>query len=229
MSATLSDLPLARPHRPVLVAGTLDELTGPTAGVVELPLRLWWQPDRRFDLDQPTMLEWMYENVLREAIYVAELRTFLDKRTLVRIWPQLNLPRAVRAAWETRHPRLRLAAARQAAEQLARQTNASPARNASPTRQASENPGAARQAAEQLALQTNASPARQAAEKLAATHGTAKTTAQAHTAGHHAAENAGATRHAVQTVAPALATARQAGEQTTTRPQTGKYGVELAA
>jgi hypothetical protein len=102
-------VPFARPHRPVLVAGTLDELTGPTRGLVELPLRLWWNPQRTFDLSRPTMLAWMYENVLREAIRVDELRTHLDGRTLVRLWPQLNLPRAVRAAWEARHPRLRSA------------------------------------------------------------------------------------------------------------------------
>ena len=113
---------LARPHRPVLVAGTLGELTGPTRGVVELPLRLWWNPHRAFDLGQPTMLTWMYENVLRESIRVDELRSYLHGPTLVRLWPELNLPRAVRAAWETRHPRLRLAAAREAADRLARAT-----------------------------------------------------------------------------------------------------------
>jgi hypothetical protein len=110
MPATTRDAPVvhrARPHRPVLVAGTLGELTGPTAGLVELPLRLWWGPRGTFDLAEPTMLAWMYENVLREAIRVGELRAYLDGRTLVRVWPQLNLPRAVRAAWEARHPRLR--------------------------------------------------------------------------------------------------------------------------
>ncbi|GIE98814.1 hypothetical protein Ari01nite_62790 [Paractinoplanes rishiriensis] len=105
---------LARPHRPVLVAGTLGELAGPTRGLVELPLRLWWHPQRTFDLDDPTMLAWMYENVLRESIRVDELRSYLDGATLVRIWPQLNLPRAVRAAWEARHPRLRRVAVRAA-------------------------------------------------------------------------------------------------------------------
>jgi hypothetical protein len=110
MPATTREAPavlLARPHRPVLVAGTLGELTGPTCGLVELPLRLWWNPMRTFDLGEPTMLAWMYENVLREAIRVDELRAYLDGATLVRLWPQLNLPRAVRAAWEARHPRLR--------------------------------------------------------------------------------------------------------------------------
>ena len=65
------------------------------------------------------MLAWMYENVLREAIRVEELRTYVHGPTLVAVWPQLNLPRAVRAAWEARHPRLRLAAAREAADRLA--------------------------------------------------------------------------------------------------------------
>jgi hypothetical protein len=119
MRAALDAVHLARPHRPVLVAGTLGELTGPTRGLVELPLRLWWGPQRAFDLTEPTMLAWMYENVLREAIRVEELRSYLNGPTLIRVWPQLNLPRAVRAAWEARHPRLRLAAARQAADDLA--------------------------------------------------------------------------------------------------------------
>ncbi|MFI5930604.1 hypothetical protein [Actinoplanes sp. NPDC051494] len=98
---------LARPGRPVLVTGTLSELTGPTSGLVELPLRLWWNPHRTFDLGQHTMLLWMYENVLREAVRVDELRTHLHGPTLTRLWPDLNLPRAVRAAWEARHPSLR--------------------------------------------------------------------------------------------------------------------------
>ena len=112
MPATTRDAPvvlLARPHRPVLVAGTLTELTGPTEGLVELPLRLWWGPRGTFDLAEPTMLAWMYENVLREAIRIGELRSYVHGPTLVRVWPQLNLPRAVRAAWEARHPRLRRA------------------------------------------------------------------------------------------------------------------------
>jgi hypothetical protein len=119
MRAALDAVHLARPHRPVLVPGTLGELTGPTRGLVELPLRLWWGPQRAFDLAEPTMLAWMYENVLRESIRVEELRAYLHGPTLIRVWPQLNLPRAVRAAWEARHPRLRLATARQAADDLA--------------------------------------------------------------------------------------------------------------
>jgi len=110
MAATAPDVPLyhlARPHRPVLVAGTLRELAGPEHGVVELPLRLWWNPHRAFDLDRRDSLLWMYENVLREAVRVDELRRYLHGPTLLRIWTELNLPRDVRAAWEARHPPLR--------------------------------------------------------------------------------------------------------------------------
>ncbi len=99
----------ARPGRTAVVITDLDELRGPTAGVVTLPNRLFWQ-DHRFDLDHPSELIWMYENVLRESVRLDELRTWLDGPTLVRVWPQLFVPRAVRTAWETRHTGLRDAA-----------------------------------------------------------------------------------------------------------------------
>jgi hypothetical protein len=101
---------LARPNRPVLVAETLEELTGPDHGIVELPQRLMWNPNRHFDLDDPDLLRWMYENVLREAIRRDELRQWINGRVLVRVWRQLNLPRPVRQAWEARHGQLRAAA-----------------------------------------------------------------------------------------------------------------------
>lgn len=101
----------ARPGRRAVVVGDLAELMGPTSGVVELPNRLFWQPDRRVNLDSPALLAWMYETVLREAAMVDELRTWLDGATLVRLWPDLFVPRGVRQAWEERHPVLRSRAA----------------------------------------------------------------------------------------------------------------------
>jgi hypothetical protein len=90
------------------VIPTLAELRGPSGGVVELPHRLVWQAPRhgRFDLDDPYQLCRLYEIVLREAIRLDELRAWLDAATLRRIWPDLYLPRGVRAAWEERHPEL---------------------------------------------------------------------------------------------------------------------------
>jgi len=101
----------ARPGRRTVVIGDLTELHGPTAGIVELPHRLFWQPDRHVDLDNPALLRWMYETVLGEAVTVEELRAWLDGPTLVRVWPDLFVPRGVRQAWQDRHPALRTRAA----------------------------------------------------------------------------------------------------------------------
>ncbi|MEU9511004.1 hypothetical protein AB0D32_32535 [Micromonospora sp. NPDC048170] len=100
---------LARPGRPAVVARTLAELTGPTRGVVELPVRLMWNAHRTFDLADPDDLLWMYENVLRETTRAEDLRLLINGRMLRRVWRLLNLPRGVRQAWESRHRGLRTA------------------------------------------------------------------------------------------------------------------------
>ncbi len=90
----------------------LADLRGPVGGTVELPLRLFWSlPDHRFDLDDPDMRRWYYETVLREASRPDDLTAYLDGDTLVRLWPDLFLPRGVRVAWEEQHPLLRAAVA----------------------------------------------------------------------------------------------------------------------
>ena len=97
----------ARPGRSALVVPDLADLRGPVAGTVKLPLWLFWsQPDHAFDLADPEMRQWMYETVLREAGSLADLTTYLDRDTLVALWPRLYLPRGVRQAWEDRHPAL---------------------------------------------------------------------------------------------------------------------------
>src|SRR5215475_5762966 len=102
----------ARPGRAALVVPDLADLRGPAAGTVELPLWLFWsQPDHRFDLDDPEMRQWMYEIVLREAGSLEDLTTYLDRDTLIALWPGLYLPKGVRQAWEDEHPVLRSAVA----------------------------------------------------------------------------------------------------------------------
>jgi hypothetical protein len=110
-TATLRPPQQARRGRRTLVATDLADLHGPTSGRVELPLRLFWCPDRSFDLDAPGMLDWLYQTVLREATRPEDLTAFLDGATLVARWPELFLPRDVRAAWEDRQPALRAASA----------------------------------------------------------------------------------------------------------------------
>jgi DNA invertase Pin-like site-specific DNA recombinase len=98
----------ARPGRRVLVIDDLADLRGPSAGSVQLPLRLFWSlPDHRFDLDDHDMRLWYYQTVLREASRAEDLTAHLDAATLAGLWPELYLPRGVRRAWEEYHPALR--------------------------------------------------------------------------------------------------------------------------
>ena len=100
--------PASRRGRSVLVAGSLADLRGPVHGTVELPIWLFWFPDRTFDLDETGMLPWMYQIVLREASRAEDL-AYLDEDMLIALWPGLFLPKGVRQAWEERHPALRAA------------------------------------------------------------------------------------------------------------------------
>jgi hypothetical protein len=99
----------SRPGHGVLVAASLADLRGPADGLVELPLWLFWYPERRFDLAEPDMLAWMYQIVLREATSPEDL-AYLNGDLLTALWPDLYLPKGVRQAWEEQHPALRAAA-----------------------------------------------------------------------------------------------------------------------
>jgi hypothetical protein len=92
--------------RPYTVPESLEELTGPTTGVVELPLRLDWSEQGRYDLSDPRQLCLMYEVVLRESMREEDLRAYLHGPTLRRVWRRLWLPRKVRGLWESRFPTL---------------------------------------------------------------------------------------------------------------------------
>ena len=93
-------------QRHFVVPSTLDELCGPTSGVVVLDGHLDWSPDPSYDLGDPGDLRLMYQIVLREASTVQDLRRFLDAATLRRLWPTLRLIDRLRSLWETNHPEL---------------------------------------------------------------------------------------------------------------------------
>ena len=102
----------ARPGRRAIVVTDLASLRGPACGTVELPLWLYWSgPSPAFDLDKPSMRRWLYEIVLREAACPEDLTSYLDRDTLIAVWPDLFLPKGVRRAWEEHHPVLRAATA----------------------------------------------------------------------------------------------------------------------
>src|SRR5262245_2400288 len=96
------------PGRRAVIVADLTDLRGATKGMVELPLWLFWScPDHAFDLDDWDMQLWLYQTVLREASRREDLTEYLDRETLIRLWPDLYLPKPVRQAWEERHPLLR--------------------------------------------------------------------------------------------------------------------------
>jgi hypothetical protein len=100
----------ARPGRRAIVVRDLASLRGPSGGVVELPLRLYWSGSSPvFDLADPEMRRWLYQIVLREASRPEDLTGYLDRDMLVAVWPELYLPKGVRQAWEEHHLQLRAA------------------------------------------------------------------------------------------------------------------------
>lgn len=76
-----------------------DPSTGPRSGVVELPLRLYWS-DRhnRFDFSDESERRLLYQIVLTGGT-TEDAQLFLHLPTLLRIWDDLWLPRAVHDAW----------------------------------------------------------------------------------------------------------------------------------
>ncbi|MCL2467428.1 MAG: hypothetical protein FWF02_14835 [Micrococcales bacterium] len=92
--------------RPTFVVDRLDDLSGPTQGVVTLPLVLDWTPANTYDLSCEPRVRRLYETVLSEALSEDDVQTYVDKTTLVRLWRRLRLPPRVRVAWESVHPEL---------------------------------------------------------------------------------------------------------------------------
>lgn len=66
---------------------------------VVLPLHLnWSEPRRMFRLADRSQRARAYEIVLREG-GPDDLATYIDGALLVDLWPELVLPREIRAAW----------------------------------------------------------------------------------------------------------------------------------
>lgn len=99
----------ARPSgyaKPIIVPDRLEILRGPTEGVVDLPRHLKWSGNSRYDLAQPGRMRDLYRAVLNEAASTEDLATYLDRESLIRLWPSIWLPAPVRRAWEERFPAL---------------------------------------------------------------------------------------------------------------------------
>ncbi|MEU9182846.1 hypothetical protein AB0C90_39905 [Streptomyces sp. NPDC048550] len=86
---------------------SLAELTGPSHGVVDLPLHVAWSGLRAYDLDRPRQRMSLYRTVLAEGQH-DDLTALLDRDLLTEQWPTLRtlVSRHIRQVWEERFPQL---------------------------------------------------------------------------------------------------------------------------
>ena len=86
---------------------TLDDLTGPDHGTVQLPLHVAWSGQTAFNLDLPKPCMHMYRIVLAEG-QRADVAAYLNRDLLVGQWPVLRnlVGRTVWKVWETAFPQL---------------------------------------------------------------------------------------------------------------------------
>ena len=97
--------------RPVIVADDLRTLRGPLTGRWQLRLHVDSSARTVFDFAVERDRQEAYQLVLLEAMWPSDVQQWLDGAELTRLWPELYLPRVVRAAWQAEHPTLALAGA----------------------------------------------------------------------------------------------------------------------
>ncbi|MDN3269700.1 hypothetical protein [Streptomyces sp. MA15] len=105
--AVAEDLALYREKFRRRLPKSLDELRGPTHGVVDLPLHVAWSGITSYDLGKPRQRMGLYRTVLHEGLY-DDLPRYLNQDLLLELWPVLRtlVGRSVRAVWEDAFPQL---------------------------------------------------------------------------------------------------------------------------
>ncbi|MET9671071.1 hypothetical protein ABZY19_38130 [Streptomyces sp. NPDC006475] len=106
-SADAEDLALYREKFRRRLPASLDELHGPTDGVVDLPLHMAWSGMTSYDLGKPRQRMGLYRTVLHEGLH-DDLPHYLNQDLLLQLWPVLRtlVGRSVRTVWEDAFPQL---------------------------------------------------------------------------------------------------------------------------
>ncbi|MFZ3560623.1 hypothetical protein [Streptomyces sp. BH055] len=101
------DLALYREKFRLRLPESLDELHGPTHGVVDLPLHLAWSGMTSYDLGKPRQRMGLYRTVLHEGLH-DDLPRYLNRDLLLELWPVLRtlVGRSVRTVWQDAFPEL---------------------------------------------------------------------------------------------------------------------------
>ncbi|WP_431836413.1 hypothetical protein [Cellulomonas sp. Y8] len=92
-------------HVPYATPRELDDLRGPTSGVVRVRPHINTGQDPTYDVGDERRLIALYSAVVRDGS-AGDQCELLDGATLVRLWPDLRLPRRCRDLWVTRFPEL---------------------------------------------------------------------------------------------------------------------------
>ena len=87
--------------------GSLEDLTGPGHGSVQLPSHIAWSGLTAFDVDRPPLCASMYQVVMTEGLR-EDLAAYLNRGLLIRHWPLLRtvVGRVIRDVWEAAFPEL---------------------------------------------------------------------------------------------------------------------------
>ncbi|MFI6564114.1 hypothetical protein [Streptomyces sp. NPDC050534] len=102
-AAEAEDLALYRQKFQHRLPASLNELQGPTQGLVQLPLHVAWSGMTSYDLDQPRQRMGLYRTVLHEGL--REDLTRLNQDLLLQLWPTLR-SLVGRSVWEDAFPAL---------------------------------------------------------------------------------------------------------------------------
>ncbi|MER6111451.1 hypothetical protein [Streptomyces hirsutus] len=103
----VEDLALYREKFRRRLPESLDELRGPTQGVVDLPPHMAWSGMTSYDLGKPRQRMGLYRTVLHESLR-DDLPRYLNQDLLLQLWPVLRtlVGRSVRSVWEDAFPQL---------------------------------------------------------------------------------------------------------------------------
>ncbi len=103
-----ADLELYREKFRRRLPDSLDELQGPTTGVVEPSATVVWSGLRAFDLVNERQRMSLYRTVLAEGMR-KDLCALLNREVLMQLWPTLRVlvSTTVRDVWEERFSELR--------------------------------------------------------------------------------------------------------------------------
>ncbi|MFJ8347928.1 hypothetical protein ACIQ9J_16425 [Streptomyces sp. NPDC094153] len=107
LPADTEDLALYREKFRRRLPESLDELHGPTQGIVELPLHMAWSGMTSYDMGKPRQRMGLYRTVLHEGLR-DDLPRYLNQDLLLQLWPVLRtlVGRTVRTVWEDAFPQL---------------------------------------------------------------------------------------------------------------------------